>query len=256
MATSSGQVTARHVANLRAFVVRARRVEEHSLGRDRERLAAWAQGKMVVRVHPDGRSELMRLLPDEELLDSLAARCRPFILKGDPVHHGRVLNALGYLTPQSATTATLDAIRGRWKSLDPDSDDQQLLGYSVQVRRGDEAAFSGTVGDKALAYAWLYGDLVHASTVALSDVAPHQLDTRFEAATLLVANLAMMAIATLNLVRTLTTTGDLAIDNDVFVGPVVARGERWLPAAVVGGPARTPAEELRAALDSVAPTRI
>lgn len=90
-------VAARHREVLQRFAVRARRVEVHSLAADKQRLMARARGTIQVTFEAEsGKAAMSWDLPDEEVLDSLAARCRPFLLNGDPVYHAKVTNALGF----------------------------------------------------------------------------------------------------------------------------------------------------------------
>lgn len=63
------------------FVLRARRVEAHSLVRNgyAER---YATSELVLRITAAGDMSLESvILPDEEAVESLAARLRPFIVK-------------------------------------------------------------------------------------------------------------------------------------------------------------------------------
>lgn len=73
-ATSVGGTDAveiRHRAVLRKFIVRARRVEEHSLAADKEMLMAWARGTFTLKFEPrSGKATMTWDLPEEEALDS------------------------------------------------------------------------------------------------------------------------------------------------------------------------------------------
>src|SRR4051794_14815961 len=63
------------------FVLRARRVEAHSLVQDREAFAELAEEKGTIRLTVDGSGTMTRSLPaDEEVFESLAARVRPLVL--------------------------------------------------------------------------------------------------------------------------------------------------------------------------------
>ncbi len=81
-----------------AFALRARRVLAHSLWANEFDLRFLADGAWIAR-RKDGAVSLERRLPNEEVLESLAARVRPLTLKNDRIHHGDVLKALSaYLT--------------------------------------------------------------------------------------------------------------------------------------------------------------
>jgi hypothetical protein len=159
-AQKRAEVAQKNLETLDYFVTRARRVEEHSLAKDKERLEKWASGSFSVR-----QTEKLTLaiwsLPDEEYLDSLAARCRPFILQRDAVQYGKVLNALKYFinNDDAELQGYVQSLRAGWRRLDPDNDD--MLAYLSSI--GPVGGLLGKqVTDRDLAYAWLYGDLIHA----------------------------------------------------------------------------------------------
>ena len=76
---------------LELFTYRARRVESHSLLQDRAQLVRWAQGTFRAERSADvgdtpGGWWVSQELPDEEPVESLASRCRPFVVESDTVH--------------------------------------------------------------------------------------------------------------------------------------------------------------------------
>jgi hypothetical protein len=73
---------AKLTAIVEGFVLRARRVVAHSLCTDDGELANLADGDWYA-IRKNGEESLQRLLPNEEVLESLAARVRPLILKKD-----------------------------------------------------------------------------------------------------------------------------------------------------------------------------
>lgn len=242
-------VEQRYLACLNLFATRARRVEEHSLASDKDQLLAWAQGAIKLQF---GSSPTVSWdLPDEEALDSLAARCRPFVLKGDPVHYGKVSNALGYFvrSEDDPLRIALSGVKAAWQKLDPDNKD--YLGYESSV--GKIGAPLGTaVTDKALAYAWLYGDLVHADSDIIERVGEHDIDSRFQGGVLLIANVAVQAIATLNLLRSAEELNIISLEEDAFTRRVTARSSIELPVSRLAvGPVGTSSSDLHAALDAL-----
>jgi len=204
----------------------------------------------------DGRATIRWELPDEEALDSLAARCRPFILNGDSVYHAKVFNALGYFlrAEHGDLREGLEKLRQDWRQLDPQNHD--LLGYGASVGR-DDGSFSEVVADIELGFAWMYGDLVHADAERLDAVAPHDLDDRFQAATLLVSMLAVQTISTLNLVRAGQQRGLIPVAEEVFTQAVTARTSRTLPVhQLVTAPVGTPLADMEAALEAAERQRL
>lgn len=106
------------------------------------------------------------------------------------------------------------------------------------------------VTDKELAYAWLYGDLVHADEIS-DKIAAHDIDDRFRGGVLLACNIAVIVIATLNLLRMIRARGLLVMDDDLFDRRVNARNSSILRVdRFVMGPAGTSVADLEAALDS------
>ncbi|MEU8001441.1 hypothetical protein AB0B66_09810 [Catellatospora sp. NPDC049111] len=236
---------------LATFILRARRVEAHSLAADRTRLLDWAQGKAKLTVRTDGGpAELAIDLPEEEALDSLAARCRPFILNNETVYHAKVMNALGYLTRGEQDLADkLQTLKAGWRRLDPST--KTALAYDSQT--GPVGGRLGApVTDVALAYAWLYGDLVHADDIT-DRVASHDIDARYQGAALVIANVAVEVIKTMGLIRLALNGGVLTLDPKLFTERVTVRTSiRQTLAAVALGPIGTPREVLERILDEQA----
>ncbi|MGH3517876.1 MAG: hypothetical protein ACRDQ7_10775 [Haloechinothrix sp.] len=234
-------------ARLGTFVLRARRVEEHSLAADRQKLLMWAQGRANLIIRTDGPNELVWDLPEEEALDSLAARCRPFILSRESVYHASVMKALGYLLrDHEPLKQDLQGLKVSWKRLDPSS--TNALGFDSQT--GPVGGRLGPpVTDITLAYGWLYGDLVHADDIT-DRVGNHDIDARYQGASLVIAAVAVHAISTLNLVRRAHTDGLLHLDPDLFTARVTARTESTLTlTGVASAPVGTSREQLEALLD-------
>lgn len=82
------------------FVLRARRIFAYSLCADEVGLANLADGAWY-STRKGGIESISRLLPNEEVLESLAARVRPLLLQDDGVHYNAVLNALSSLLIRS-----------------------------------------------------------------------------------------------------------------------------------------------------------
>jgi hypothetical protein len=174
---------------------------------------------------------------------------RPFVLQDESVHHSKVTTALGYLVQGHAERAQqVKDLKPRWRRLDRSSDG--YLGYTSRTGKLGHP-LGDPVADLRLAYAWLYGDLVHADDIT-AVVTGHDIDSRYASAVLLVSNLAVMAITTLNLVRELRQDGVVPLDDQVLTAPVVARGGAIeLPVAGLAvGPAGTAREDLEFLLNA------
>ena len=210
----------------------------------------WARGTVQI-TQVEGKQPILRHdLPDEEALDSLAARCRPFILQTDTVYYGKALKALGYFlrNDDEAFAGNIKALRADWQRLDPSSTDP--LGYLSRTGKiGDP--LGEAVSARSLAYAWLYGDLVHADSIP-DRVGEHGINYRYQAGALLITNIAVMAISTLNLVRAAHSVDLVPIPDEAFTESVLARGSTELSLAhFVMAPVDTPMAEMEAALDAL-----
>lgn len=206
-------------ANLEAFVVRARRVEAHSLAQDLQALQQLAAGRWQL-VH-DGRTVRMsQELPPEEVIESAAARVRPLLLKSEHCHYGKALTAIGYFVRDGSIPAQLQQLRARWKARVEEGGAERSTGYRVLVH--DAATGErGDMDDVRLAHAWIYGDVVHHDPHRRMDADPFGLKERFRAAVPLVAWTMCATIGLLRSIRTLQTQGRLELARAAFEEPVV-----------------------------------
>ncbi len=229
------------------FVFRARRVAEHSLLADREHIVSWAQGTMSLKIIPGGDSTMTIPLPDEEAFESLAGRCRPFMMQRDDLHFRKVVNALRpALAADPERLATLDKLTASWEKYNPKSG--TTLGLASQVGPADEP-LGEFIPDTTLADAWLYCDFGHGDTDAIDRVGEHNLDSRFHAAVVLVTNIALVAMATLNFIKHCCEAGLLDLGAELFTEPVLAREEYTVTlTTAMSGPIGTKREEFEEAL--------
>jgi hypothetical protein len=205
-----------HRRRIEAFVRRARRVEAHSLLAELRRLQRWAEGTTEIR-SIDGVLFMTQDVPPEEAFESLASRCRPFLLQGDPIHWASIFKSLrAFVASDEVFGPALESLRGSWTTaLSPGPD----TGFAVS--RADEVA-DDAVWFATLADSWLYGDLVHADPKAQAKAAGHTLNSRYSAAVLLYGQVAIHVIATLNFIRQAHASGLLSLDEKSFEGPVTA----------------------------------
>lgn len=195
------------------FVMRARRIEAHSLLSDRQRFVKWVHGSAQVTVG-GGESEIRFDLPPEEAFESLAARVRPLLLEDDGLHHKRVLAAIGAFGRDDAEVIRQrEILRGAWER----ATGSGAVGFLV----GEAKNGAPLVADVDLAHGWLYGDLVHAKPDVPQAVLDATLDQRFLAAVLVYGQAALAAVATLNVVRQAADNGLFELDAMALTGPVV-----------------------------------
>ncbi|TIH37373.1 hypothetical protein [Subtercola vilae] len=216
------QVEERHIATLSAFVLRARRVEAHSLAVDKALLQKlWRMEVTYQFVAAENQGYLIQVLPPEEQVESAAARVRPLILQEDSVHYIKVLNALGYFAKDSGDEKlrnALAAIRSDWNRIQPKG--KNILGASTQIEDADGNK-SEFLSDTELAFAYIYGDIVHNDVDRLAATKMHGVKERFKAAAPIVGFIMVLTIATLNVTRNMRTTGLLELPEELFTEDVV-----------------------------------
>jgi len=175
----------------------------------------------------------------------VATRCRPLILQGEPVHFDKVFGALNaFLQPDEEARKSAERLRAGWRrALNPES---PIL---VSVA-GPGQPMSDPVPYHLIADAWLYGDLVHADKVKRARFEGFSLNQRYIAAVLVYGQVAVHAIALLNLIERLQGDGRLGLDPAVFTDPMAAMAPMRFPLkGFAHAPVGTPLDVLGAALD-------
>ena len=213
---------------LNRFILRARRIEAHSLANDREALLSLSEFTLTGHINFDGTMIMRRALPEEEVFESLAARVRPLLVKSESVHYSKVLDAMRAcidateLTVPESLLDRLARLHREWSSLDLDS--TNVLRFAIQSMKVDGSETTPQVSDTQLAAAWLYGDLVHVDTRGnKSEGLLFPVKERYSAAVTYFAQAVGLSLVTLDLVRSLTSLGVIELDEasleeDVVVG--------------------------------------
>lgn len=232
----------------------------HSLAADDGYLERLAGGEMKIVPDGEGTHTITHLCPDEEALESLAARTRPFILKQDPVHYDRVLTALSTFASRHGHSRDVEhcrRLRADWRWVDLGSgapatlssksspDPGAVLGPSAAHDDVVTAAMTGVrvaqITDLGLAVSWLYGDLIHADEERIAAGAPFDITARFQAASVRVAQVAVMVRDTLSFIRALVQDGVIPWDwSEVEAQPVAAEPRPMLHAILRTAPTSTP----------------
>jgi hypothetical protein len=243
---AGADAAALHRGRLEAFVVRARRVEAHSLAADWDGLVALAGAPYTVTGLGNGEAQVRQEYPAEEVVESAAARVRPLLLEGDACSYLKALAAVGYFCRELPhDTQWVKAARAEWRTrAEPNA--ARESGYQVMI--GDTATGrTAELDDRKLATAWIYGDVVHHDTDLLKEADPFGLSERFRAAVPLVAWTMVKAIELLNYIRVLQAADLLELPAELFEREVVLTSTCWehtvrAYAAPVGTPA--PADAL------------
>lgn len=146
---------------LRRFVIRARRVEAHSLVKNNQVLK-YVQPKFRLTYSEEQDVKIEYLMPDEEIFESLAARVRPCMLNSEPVYLGKVFDAIeicmGARQMDAGARQCFETCRQRFADL---CNKRSGVSYSVRILDGDNDVSSDSFTDLQIGEAWLYADLVH-----------------------------------------------------------------------------------------------
>lgn len=206
---------------LERFVLRSRKVMAHSLIRDQMKLLqAVADGTFKFKVTKDpetGEREqrLLLELPDEEALESFAARLRPFTIRDERVYWEAVLDAIADFTPQDLLDEVINVEELRKAFADITTGKKSAQAYFVMTDRGQ-------LTDMELADLWLNSDALHGQVINSAVGNELGLDERFRAAAGVYARLGAVVSNTLALITHLVHEGVLDLDQSVFTERVLA----------------------------------
>lgn len=204
----------------------------HSLvGENMELLQSVADGTFqfeVTKNHETGEREMRFLLelPQEEALESFAARLRPFTMRDEPVYWELVLDAISDLASQIL--------------LDDVVDIEGLRDVFAGITRGKNTAQAyyvltenGQMTDLQLAESWLNSDALHAQAIKSPVGSDLGLDERFRAAAGVYARLGAAVNAAYVVISYLYSEGALDLSPAVFTDRVTA--ETSINEVLVGG---------------------
>lgn len=211
-----------YLNSLRAFVLRARRIRAHSLAQDAALLMKLLHPQTTVHVDKlTGQERLTIDLPPEEQVESAAARVRPLILNDEDAYHAKVMNALSYFGSQAKIPEiemeSIRTLKKQWAKVNPKAESNGY--YEVRIQKQDEP--ETRISDNALAFSWIYGDVVHADTARRAEGQAFGIEERYRAAVPVVVRLMMLAMTTLTYVEILRKRGAIPDLGDVFDEEVV-----------------------------------
>lgn len=240
----------KHHDRLTAAVLRSRRVASHSLCQDEDQLLAWCQQTAELVVRRGKVVRMRRSYPPVEPLESLAARCRPFLLEQDAVHYLSVLKSLMFFAKDRVEVQqVVKGLREQWSKGVRRTNDDPLGAYTRQQR--EDGSWSDLISTKDLAYGWLYGDLVHADARERLAVEEYDLTQRYFAGSDLVTHLAVCIIALSNLLKACADEGIIPAPVSLFQQPTEPDTEMDSEVtASATAPTGTPLDVLEATLDS------
>ncbi len=172
-----------------------------------------------------GETKVLLDLPPEEQVESAAARVRPLILNDEDTYHAKVMNALLYFGQKASLPetdmSTLREWKKEWAKINPRG---KSLGY-YEVRVQQQGQAETRISDNALAFSWIYGDVVHADPARREEGQAFGVEERFRAAIPVIVRLMTVAMVTLTLTEQLRARGVLPDLGDVFDEAVVVPDE-------------------------------
>jgi hypothetical protein len=218
-------------ARLEKFVLRARKVLEHSLIREyMDLMNELASGTIRVRVlfnRQTGESEpRMRMeLPPEEAFESFAARLRPFTMRDEPIYWEVVIDALEKSLSKDTLADLVDigGLRDHWSNVLQGVKSTQA--FYMQTK-------NGTMTDVQLASLWLNSDFLHAKPIHSAIGQDMTLDKRYQAAAGFYARLGACVQSTYRLVKHSVAEGLLRLDPAVFTERVVVETTIDIPGQI------------------------
>jgi len=222
MSNGGPEVRERHEQRLIAFVLRARRVRAHSLARDLAALHNLQHPQYKITGRTDSDMVTLRTeYPPEEQVESAAARIRPLLLEDDDTHFSKAIAALKYFARDGgAPDEIVDGLKAFSKTwMATASEKSARLTYEVRIKHGE--APEESMNDRRLAFAWIYGDVVHADAKRRDGAGVFGVEERFHGAVPLVAQIMVLTIDTLKMIERLHGTKVLPFLHDAFAEDVV-----------------------------------
>ena len=207
------------IDTLERFVVRARRIEAHSLVKSKK-VKELAQPSYTLRFNDSTVSMRLNSRPeDEEIFESLAARIRPCIVDSEPIQLEKVVAAIRVLT----STVELDERQSKLLELVNSWCKEHIAPHSYNAISSHEEIGElnsdkvTSASDTLLGLGWYYADLVHADPRQEKEAAlEFPYDFRY--------NLALIISSLLKLIREISDVSELGLSPEVWTSQVTAGG--------------------------------
>lgn len=215
-ATKTKGVSAQEIVE--RFILRARRVELHSLVKSGE-INRLANPVFNVTISTNDSITIQHpVCKNEESLESLASRLRPFILKTESIYLKKVLEAILCLVPLEKLaeneSENFNAIRMWFETRCVNKNSGR---YGIQVFSAENEPITDMLWENLIGESYLYIDAIHSDPKGKKQEAL-RLDfyTRYEAASSFFSEMACIIINLLNLVRRFNDKGVLDIPAEIF----------------------------------------
>lgn len=215
------------IDTLERFVVRARRIEAHSLVKSKK-VKELAQPSYTLRFNDSTVSMRLNSRPeDEEIFESLAARIRPCIVDSEPIQLEKVVAAIRVLT----STVELDERQSKLLELVNSWCKEHIAPHSYNAISSHEEIGElnsdkvTSASDTLLGLGWYYADLVHADPRQEKEAAlEFPYDFRYNQGVVLVSHLALIISSLLKLIREISDVSELGLSPEVWTSQVTAGG--------------------------------
>ncbi|WP_288766349.1 hypothetical protein [uncultured Varibaculum sp.] len=200
------------------FVIRARRVEAHSLVKSGD-IERYETPRITYTVFESGNVNIRyHVCPDEEAVESLAGRLRPFIVRSEKIYLLKVVNAIYEQIPIAGLTEkeaeALESIKNWFIHRHEKKDSER---YGIQLISQEDAFSTKLLSDALLAESWIYTDTVHADPKdGKEEGLKLSYSDRYRAASCFFCEFACKVISLLNLVRRLATRNLLEVPDAVW----------------------------------------
>lgn len=215
------------IDTLERFVVRARRIEAHSLVRSKK-VKELTQPSYTLRFNDSTVSMRLNNRPeDEEVFESLATRIRPCIVDSEPIQLEKVVAAIRVLTSTvelDERQSTLLELVDTWckEHIAPHSYNAISSHEEIGELNSDKVT---SASDTLLGLGWYYADLVHADPRQEKEAAlEFPYDFRYNQGVVLVSHLALIISSLLKLIREINDTNELGLSPEIWTSQVTAGG--------------------------------
>lgn len=210
--------------SLENYVVRARRVEAHSLVKSGE-VDRLAEQTITTSIDSATNVATVRLNcrpEDEEIFESLAARIRPCIT-GDPVNVRKSARSLKLLAKEALTVEQDNALNDIINWYDSHIEERNPIFGFEEIESLNDPTKTVSAPDVTLGMGWLYTDLVHANPNSKNNVAVEfPYNSRYQNGVVLISHLALKITKLLELIREIDSKHSLGMREGVWGDQVCA----------------------------------
>lgn len=148
-------------------MLRARRVQAHSVVQRDPRFKNYVAGQMSLRLTERGEELIQELPKDEEVFESFATRVRAVTLGKDDVHYKNVIRALLRVDMKehgdkfnTKFHEDLAGLRERWENtVHPKGDGVGWISFRIDLSQANPREEKATM--QQLAESWMYADVAH-----------------------------------------------------------------------------------------------